>query len=206
MDGAASLESIREEIEIAKDMMGQAYREMQDPNVSGKAAVAQWVAVNTRYVELIREYRKEKRKLDERRTEVAVSVAYEQEVKTIEKKLLAQYGSRGPQYEVLCRILAPLVVRLMRSHSGEMRLSAGEQNDLTKTVQGIIAQLQRHTEALRTENTQMIQQVAVHLLRSIEPRLSHQPELWGEIVSTVRKALAEQGSPEVEDVSYSSVE
>lgn len=137
------------------------------------------------YLDARRQYAEERRTKERLDQDVKDASGWQAEVVAMEEKLVAEYGAHGVQYEILCIMLAPLVVKLRKSYSGRIRLSTDEQTNLSRTATGLVAQLQKHTESTKTETHAVIKQVAVSVLAAIEPLLAAQPHLWARVVEEV---------------------
>jgi hypothetical protein len=106
-------------------------------------------------------------------------------------ELREQFADGGPHYDLLCERVAGLHVRLKRMERSTREYPAAEHARLNHQLLSYINQLQRYTEAMKTESiSREAQGVAEKLLQVVERNLatSH-PELWRSVVRDVRLAL-----------------
>jgi alkylation response protein AidB-like acyl-CoA dehydrogenase len=113
--------------------------------------------------------------------------------KVAEEKLreLQEQFDGGPHYDLLCERVAGLHVRLKQMEASGRDYPAAEYAYLNQQLLGYINQLQRYTEAMKTESiSREAQGVAEKILQVVERNLatSH-PELWRGVVRDVRQAL-----------------
>lgn len=104
---------------------------------------------------------------------------------------LKQQFDGGPHYDLLCERVAGLHVRLKRMEAGAREYPAIEHARLNQQLLKYIAQLQRYTEAMKSEQISAeAQDVAEKILIIVERSLSTSyPELWHVVVTDVRRAL-----------------
>lgn len=104
---------------------------------------------DARYTKLLDQLETRRLKAERGREERQLLTSWSGEVRDATEGLLALYGSRGEHYRILCRAVAPVAVKL--NHALDLRLDTDEHDKLMATLCGTIAQLQKHTEATRTE-------------------------------------------------------
>lgn len=107
------------------------------------------------------------------------------------QELLGEYGDLGPQYRLLIDRAAALHTRLKVLEQSDRDVPSSELSELHRLHLSYLAQLQRYTEAQKSEVlTQQTQDTVSALMVIIEHRLSQQyPQLWREVVGDVRKAI-----------------
>jgi hypothetical protein len=105
--------------------------------------------------------------------------------------LLEEYGDLGPHYDLLVQRMAAVDTRIKLIERSGRDIDPGEYNELSKTWLSYLNQLQKYTEAQKTEvMSRQTQEVVNQVLLVIEHRISNQnPQLWREIVGDVRKAI-----------------
>jgi hypothetical protein len=113
--------------------------------------------------------------------------------------LRAQYGDRGPQYELLIRRLAAANTRIERAEEEEDGTTLQTYARLQRDVLDAVGQLQRYTESEKREVTSPeIEQAVFATLRIVGAHLeATQPRLWLEIVSDIRRTLTPGAPPHV---------
>jgi hypothetical protein len=106
--------------------------------------------------------------------------------------LTGQYGDHGPQYSLLVDMVASKKIRLEML---ERSASFGTEYDsLSKGIRDDIAQLQRYTEATKSEAIHKeVNEVGSIILGITERHLADQPGLFKRIVSDVVRAIESGG-------------
>lgn len=112
----------------------------------------------------------------------------------IAQSLVAEYGGNGPVYELLCRRLAEVTVRLEQLRESTASMDTNEYVKLVQLQTGTVAQLQRYTEATKTETvSKEVKEVGLGIMREAEKVLgTRYPELYNEFVEAVRERLQQQ--------------
>ena len=97
----------------------------------------------------------------------------------------------GPHYLLLCERVAGLHVRLKRMEASGRDVPASEHAQLNAQLLGYINQLQKYTEAMKSESiSREAQSVAEAILQLVEKHCATTyPELYLEIVKDVRSTL-----------------
>lgn len=183
-DSRSLLGVLEEEIRRIKEMLDSAYDDAVAAKFQGKDQQRYFNAAQNLST-LVDRYMKERERVERDERDREMSEAWQAETEKEAARLLAYYARYGPHYVVLCEALAPLVVKLRKSHAGGIRLTPGEQTDLTRTAMNLVGQLQKHTESTKTEST-LTSEIAVKVLGIVEHHVSNQPELWQRIVKSVR--------------------
>lgn len=104
--------------------------------------------------------------------------------------LTAQFDG-GPHYQLLCERVAGLHVRAKRMEASGRDVPASEHAQINAQLLGYINQLQKYTEAMKSESiSREAQGVAEEILALVEKHCAtSQPELWLEIMRDVRASL-----------------
>jgi hypothetical protein len=102
--------------------------------------------------------------------------------------LYAQYGDLGPHYRILVERAAAIDARINIIENSGRDLPTDELVELNKLHTSLVNQLQRYTEATKTESlTRQTQETIQQLMIIIEHRVApSNPTLWREIVHDVR--------------------
>jgi len=97
----------------------------------------------------------------------------------------------GPHYDLLAQRVAALAVRLRQMEASGRDYSAQEHSVLNAQMLGYINQLQKYTEAMKSESiSREAQTVAEEILQLVEKHCAvTYPELWLGIMKDVRAAL-----------------
>lgn len=97
----------------------------------------------------------------------------------------------GPHYDLLCERVAGLHVRLKRMEASGRDVPASEHAQVNAQLLGYINQLQKYTEAMKSESiSREAQTVAEEILQLVEKHCAvTYPELWLTIMRDVRSAL-----------------
>lgn len=106
------------------------------------------------------------------------------------EELLGQFDG-GPHYRLLCERVAALTTRLKQMETSGRSYSTAEHSALNGQVLSYINQLQKYTEAMKTETiSRESQAVAEAILGLVEKHLAvSQPDLFNAIMRDVRAAL-----------------
>ena len=183
---------IDQEASRTRELLEAAYLKATDPGATN-ADIQRHIALTNQWMALLDRRRDELDRTEKRGLDALIHAQWGEETRQLEARLIDAYASRGPQYDVLCKVLAPLVVKLQHSFDGSVPLTTPEQRELAKTASLLVAQLQRHTESTRMEGT-IHAESTERVLRVVELRLLSQPRLYRDIVSDVR-ALIEGREP-----------
>lgn len=108
----------------------------------------------------------------------------------------AQYADGGPQYRLLSERVAGLSVRLKQMEASGRDFNQAEYNQTNASLLSFVNQLQRFTEAQKSETvSKEAQAVAESLLTIMERHVAvTYPELWNRIVVDVRRAMEGVGT------------
>jgi hypothetical protein len=107
----------------------------------------------------------------------------------------AQYGNRGPQYEVLIKRVVYAEVRAEMLEATGQAVDTIEWRRASQSVLDAIAALQKYTEGQKTEVIQKKQQEAILVVLGIAERIvaPRQPGLWARVVDEIERQLAIKG-------------
>lgn len=115
----------------------------------------------------------------------------EVQIKALKERLLDEYGGRGPQYELLCEMLADLSYQRQQSRGSGRDVSIQEMVALNQAVINTIGQLQKYTESTKSESLSKDRnELGAALMAVIESLVRpSQPQLWTKILSEVKHRL-----------------
>ena len=107
------------------------------------------------------------------------------------EELLREYGDLGPQYRMLVDRMAAVDTRIHVMERSGRDVDPGEFSELHKTHLSYVNQLQKYTEAQKSETlNKQTQDTVSAVMVIIEHRIANtNPQLWREIVGDVRKAI-----------------
>lgn len=107
------------------------------------------------------------------------------------QSLMAEYGDLGPQYRMLVERMAAVDTRIKIVERSGRDVDPGEFSEMHKTHLSYVNQLQKFTEAQKTESlSKQTQDTVAAVMVIIEHRIAGEnPQLWREIVGDVRKAI-----------------
>ena len=105
--------------------------------------------------------------------------------------LLREYGDLGPQYRMLVDRMAAVDTRIHVMERSGRDVDPSEFSELHKTHLSYVNQLQKYTEAQKSETlNKQTQDTVSAVMVIIEHRIANtNPQLWREIVGDVRKAI-----------------
>jgi hypothetical protein len=116
---------------------------------------------------------------------------YKQRFQQTYDDLYAQYGDLGPHYRILVERASAIDARINIIENSGRDLDTSEIVELNKLHTSLVNQLQRYTEATKTESlTRQTQETIQQLMIIIEHRVApSNPTLWREIVHDVRQTV-----------------
>lgn len=122
----------------------------------------------------------------ERQTEEA-----RQQAEALYTDLIEQYGGMGKQYELLCKRLAEITVKIEQANASGRLVSAEEFSKLYDMHIKAVGQLQKYTEATKSETlTKETREYLTALLRVMEPHLAPvAPSAWRDALQAVRAKI-----------------
>jgi hypothetical protein len=155
---------------------------LQDYERRTRTAYRRWYDAQNQAVSLEQETRR--RKLE------SLSL-YMREWDATRAGLMDEYGDLGPQYRMLVERMAAVDTRIKVMERSGRDVDPGEFAELHKTHLSYVNQLQKYTEAQKTESlSKQTQDTVQAIMVIIEHRIANQnPQMWREIVGDVRKAI-----------------
>jgi hypothetical protein len=162
-----------EESEVSRTDIHRARNEV-------RAAYARWDEVSAQADALARDLRRA----------APDANRYEQLYRLTLAELKEQFDG-GPQYDLLCERAAALTARLRRMEDSAREFPAADHARLNQQLLSYINQLQKYTEAMKSETlSREAQGVAEQILMIVEKSLATTyPELWHSVMRDVRQAL-----------------
>lgn len=130
------------------------------------------------------------------RLELPRTAQWEQQYQAMLKDFDEQYADGGPQYRLLAERVAGLTVRLRQVETSGRDFNQAEYNQTNASLLSFVNQLQRFTEAQKSETVSKEAQAVAEVLMGIMERhvAVTYPELWQRIVTDVRRALEGVGA------------
>lgn len=180
------VEDLLLEVRRAHVVLDQAYKMASHP-MAGSGEVKGYNTAAGRWQDLLDHCNRERERYRREVQEARAVGEWDRDIRLLEQRLLGIYGGLGEQYRVLCALLAPMAIRLRRSYSGQLSLGQTEQIELTKTVGGMVAQLQKHTEVTRTEESRMANDTLTKVLGVVERSLANQPRIFQRVLEDVQR-------------------
>lgn len=155
---------------------------IQDAERKTRNAYRRWYDAQHQAVTLEQETRR--RKLE------SLSL-YLRQFEQTREELLREYGDLGPQYRMLVDRMAAVDTRIHVMERSGRDVDPGEFSELHKTHLSYVNQLQKYTEAQKSETlNKQTQDTVSAVMVIIEHRIANtNPQLWREIVGDVRKAI-----------------
>jgi len=192
------LEELKAGAARAKDVMDSVYEHAQEIDErKGRAepdartvkkwrdAVETWTKLNDLLVQAEDEYRRVGRH--------PLPVVVMGRKKKIVEDLQRQYGDHGPQYQMLVEMVASKKIRL--ESMDEAGIYGVEYDGLARALREDIGQLQRYTEATKSEAIHKeVNEVGALILGMVDRYLHDQPTLFRTIVQAVRRAIESGGA------------
>jgi hypothetical protein len=123
--------------------------------------------------------------------ELPSSPEYQAQYQHTLAQLQGQFIDGGPHYDLLCERVAGLHVRLRQMETSGRSYAPAEHSQLNSQLLAYINQLQKYTEAMKSESiSRESQAVAEAILGLVQRRLAASyPEMWDAIMHDVRGAL-----------------
>ena len=123
--------------------------------------------------------------------ELPDSPEFRMQYEQVLQQLKGQFIDGGPHYDLLCERVAALHVKLKQMESSGRSFSPAEHTQLNSQLLSYINQLQKYTEAMKSESiSRESQAVAEAILALVQKHLAASyPEMWSAIMRDVRGAL-----------------
>lgn len=164
------------------DMLENARKELRN-------AYRRWFEISQQAQDLGEKYRRAK-------LELPRTAQWEQQYQAMLADFDAQYAEGGPQYRLLAERVAGLTIRLRQMEASGRDFNQTEYNQTNASLLTFVNQLQRFTEAQKSETVSREAQAVAETLMGIMERhvAVTYPELWQRIVGDVRRALEGVGA------------
>jgi hypothetical protein len=200
VDLASQVEDLLRQEGVARGLLDSATDVIESappPNWSGDwpspAAISNWKDCRNDWNRL----RKEVAGLGERLTrldnEANRSGYWEQVYLERVESLRTEYGG-GPQYDLLVESLADIDTRVKQLRSSGRDVEPEEYRQLAELRLKYIAQIQKHTESLKSESVQPVQNAIKKLFEAVEREIKPtDPRAWELLARTVAKVVQENG-------------
>jgi predicted nuclease with TOPRIM domain len=187
LDPATKLKDILRQVERAHDEWTAAERacdelvegseKLRDAQDHVRTAYRRWHA-------LAQEAKEAEEEVRRRSLEIPRSGDWQEMYATMVSDLKQQYDGLGPHYDLLCEHTASLTVRLRMMEASGRDVSSGEYVEMHKLYLGYVNQLQKYTEAMKSESiSKMTQEVAEQIVQLFERHFGTlHPEEWDSAV------------------------
>lgn len=128
-----------------------------------------------------------------RSLEVPRSGEWAEMCRILTEELKRQYDGLGPHYDLLCENTASLAVRLRMIEASGRDVSSGEYVEMHKLYLGYVNQLQKYTEAMKSQTvSKLTQEVAEQIVQLFERHFGNTyPEEWKVCVQELRGLIEE---------------
>ena len=200
MPGLQPLQRLRDLQEVrahAKDVLSASAQELRgdaEGDVPSAAATERYNKLWKHFLEIekeIAELADVVRKEEMERSGARASKEWRERRETLYQNFLEQYDSLGPVYETLCAQLADVRVRIEQSQVSGRNVPIEEFTKMNQAQIQIIGQLQKYTEATKSESiSKEAQELAKHILEIVEQEIAQEsPHLWQRIVQALRKKI-----------------
>ncbi len=173
----------------ARDILDLSYQAAESPDSNAsevaryKKALEAWTEVSAQVEVTEGKYRKAA-------LETQNIQKWQTRFQEVSHSLLKEYGNLGPQYEILVAELARTVIKREQLDNSGREVSHEEWTKISSQIKDLTNQLQRYTEAVKTEVIKTATQDAIlKTLEVVERALSDHPHLWASVVSEVRTAV-----------------
>lgn len=148
-------------------------------------------AAYRRWDEIAERAQSQSESLRRKTLELPSSPEFKEQFEFTLSQLKGQFRDGGPHYDLLCERVAGLHVRLRQMEASGRSFSAAEHSQLNAQLLSYINQLQKYTEAMKSESiSRESQAVAEAILGLVQKHVAiSNPELWNLIMHDVRGAL-----------------
>jgi len=164
------------------DLLENARKELRN-------AYRRWYEISQQAQDLGEKFRRQK-------LELPRTAIWESQYQAMLADFDAQYAEGGPQYRLLAERVAGLTIRLRQMEASGRDFNQTEYNQTNAALLSFVNQLQRFTEAQKSETVSKEAQAVAEVLMGIMERhvAPTYPELWQRIVTDVRRALEGVGA------------
>jgi hypothetical protein len=144
-----------------------------------------------RWYELQQQAHKVEQEVRRRKLEAPLAGRWRDEFNRLREELTEQYAGLGAHYDLLCDNCAATAVRLRQMEESGRDFDSGEYVELHKLHLGYVNQLQKYTEAMKSESiNRQTQEVAEKLVQIFERHFGTSfPEQWREAVADLKKEI-----------------
>lgn len=144
-----------------------------------------------RWFELTAQARSAESEVRKRRLERPLDGPWHDAYDTLRTSLRAEYEGLGPHYELLCDNCAAISVRLRQMEASGRDYDSGEYTDVHKLYLSYINQLQKYTEAMKSESiNRQTQDVAEKIVQVFERHFGTSESVaWNEAVLELRQII-----------------
>lgn len=196
-DPLSRLKQLRLSLQDAQDVATQTRQACvttpSNPNPVTETQIRKYQMAWKVYQSIAGELRDEEEKLQRTQLDKPLSAPNSPNPATdIYDELLQQYGDLGTHYRILCQTLAQNQAKLQQLNLSERDVPVDEYIKLSDLNTKLIAQLQKYTEATRSQTvSQDLQTLAEELMHVVERCIGPtQPKLFADIVRAVRSHTA----------------
>lgn len=177
------------DLEIAQNVLQSASDAftVYDEEGRGEEAYKNYARAQVIHATALGRYQQAEDALNRHLYEATTTAQHKARVADIFGRLLEEYGELGPQYAILARRLAEITAKIeAMNESG--RIAPEEEARLYNLVTSITNQLQKHTEATRSESvSKEAQEMVRAVLKIVEGVVATEnPQLWSRALQTVR--------------------
>lgn len=171
----------------AQDVLDAAYDAAHRPEATASDYRA-WVAAQRAWIDAQQHLMDVERAV--RRRELEDPERHRRDFEQRRRELAEEYGGRGAQYMVLIDGLVSVEMRLAAVAASGRDISSDEFAELHRLKLTYVNQLQKYTEALKTERVvPEVRQAVLATLAIVERHLASQPVTWQAIVREVEAAV-----------------
>jgi chromosome segregation ATPase len=130
------------------------------------------------------------------RYEQPLAGVWKEKFEEIRERLQSEYTGLGPQYDLLCDNLASVSVRVRQLEESGRDYETSEYNELMKLYVTLTNQLQKYTEAMKSESiNKQTQDVALKLVAVFERHFGQAyPVEWRTCVTEIKALEASAGA------------
>lgn len=187
--------------DLYDDAVVRASPDPRNPNAVPPAAAYEKARSAWRlWVEAREELRREEDSARRRELEGQRSDSARERIEHLTQVLISQYDGLGPQYELMCRSLAEVRVRREQVSQSGRDITSDEFAKLAELEIRIVGQIQKHTEATKSESlSKEAKEMALAVLRHVERVVApRNPRLWRDVVQEVKAQLGtENAAPQL---------
>lgn len=191
LDPATRLKDILRQTERAHDEWTnaeQACDELVEGSDKLREAQDQVRTAYRRWHALVEEAKQAEDEVRRRSLEIPRTGEWAEQYAELVDELKEQYDGLGPHYDMLCENTAGLSIRLRMMEMSGRDVSSGEYVEMHKLYLGYVNQLQKYTEAMKTQSVnKLTQEVAEAIVQLFERHFGNlYPEQWKSAVVELR--------------------